>query len=556
MFLVLTAALAGCAAFLLPGVSAAHPGHAHASKSAAVCSSPSTFSALRTLLGDRHKDMVRNQYRLPTPRLATRSRTSIITVNVYFHVIRSGTGADQGNISDAQIQDQIDVLNDSYSGATGGADTGFRFNLAGVTRTTNSDWFNLDYWDIDGEEALKSELRQGGYGDLNIYSANLLDGILGWAYFPVEDPNDSDMTFDGVMALYSSLPGGDAEPYNEGDTITHEVGHWLGLYHTFENGCYAPGDEVDDTPFEAEPAFGCPGGSDTCPQTGDDPIHNFMDYSDDGCMDEFTAGQGARMQAIGISLRGFATGPAFPSITTFSPTSGPVGTSVTINGSDLSGASDVEFNGTDAASFTVGSSTKITAVVATGTTSGTISITTPDGTATSASSYTVTLPPPPKVKSFTPLKSFAGTNVTITGANFTGATAVQFNGTDALSFTVNSNTKITAVVAPGSTTGKISVTTPSGTGTSGDSFKVVPPPTPKIKKVNPSKGPVGATVAIKGVGFTGASAVRFNGTDAQSFTVVSSEKITAVVAAGTTSGPVSVTAPGGTATSPGRFTVT
>jgi hypothetical protein len=555
MFLALIAALVGCAAFLLPGTSAAHPARAQASKSAAVCSSPSTFSALRTLLGGRHKDMVRNEYRLPTPRLGTRSRTSIVTVNVYFHVINEGSSAEDGNVSDAQIQDQIDVLNDSFSGVTGGADTGYRFNLAGIDRTTNSNWFNLDYWDIDGEEALKTELRQGGYGDLNIYSANLLDGILGWAYFPVEDPNESDMTFDGVMALYSSLPGGDAEPYNEGDTITHEVGHWLGLYHTFENGCYEPGDEVDDTPFEAEPAFGCPGGSDTCPQSGDDPIHNFMDYSDDGCMDEFTAGQGARMQAIGISLRGFAAGPAFPAITTFSPTSGPVGTSVTINGSDLGGATDVEFNGTDAASFTVNSSTKITAAVATGTTSGTISITTPDGTATSAGNFTVTLPPPPKVKSFSPTKSVTGTTVTIGGLNFTGATAVTFNGTDAQSFTVNSSTKITAVVAAGTTSGKISVTTPSGTGTSEDGFKVVVPPMPKVKKISPSKGPVGTSVVIKGSGFTGTSVVRFNGTDAQSFTVMSSEKITAVVAAGTTTGPVSVTAPGGTTTSSGIFKV-
>jgi hypothetical protein len=214
---------------------------------------------------------------------------AVIDIPVAFHVVYTdGRQGSEGNIPNSMIDDQIDVLNAAFAG------TNYQFTLTSVDRTNNKQWFTGCYG--GGERKMKQALNVDPAHTLNIYSCKPNAGILGFAVFPWSYPESS--FWHGVVVLYSSLPGGGAVPYDEGDTATHEVGHYLGLYHTFQGGCNPPGDEVADTPPEASAAFGCPIGRDTCSGGGPDPIFNFMDDPDDACMDEFTGGQGSRMDSI------------------------------------------------------------------------------------------------------------------------------------------------------------------------------------------------------------------------------------------------------------------
>lgn len=211
------------------------------------------------------------------------------TINVYFHVVRTAPGG-AGDIPQSMVTQQMSVLNAAF------APTGWSFNLVAVDRTNNPLWYGDCYGNSEG--AMKNALRQGTADDLNIYTCSPSGGILGYATFP--SSYNSQPGLDGVVLLDQSLPGGNASPYNLGDTGTHEVGHWMGLYHTFQGGCSRNNDTVSDTPAEASPAFGCPGGRDSCGGSkypGLDPVTNFMDYTDDACMFQFTGGQDSRMDA-------------------------------------------------------------------------------------------------------------------------------------------------------------------------------------------------------------------------------------------------------------------
>ncbi|HWZ84485.1 MAG TPA: IPT/TIG domain-containing protein [Terriglobales bacterium] len=259
------------------------------------------------------------------------------------------------------------------------------------------------------------------------------------------------------------------------------------------------------------------------------------------------------MMACGSAASNDTPKPTHPTISSFTPTSGAAGTAVVVTGANFTGATAVTFNGKAAAGFSVDSPTQITATVASGSTTGQIMVTTLAGTAPSSTVFTVL--GLPTVVSFTPTSGAAGTSVTIAGTNFTRATSVKFTATAAASFTVNSDTQITATVASGTTTGKISVTTPNGIGFSSGLY-AVPLPPPTISSLSPGTGAVGTAVAITGTNFGSVSSVKFNGTSAASFTVNSATQITATVANGSTTGKVTVTTASGTATSAADFTVT
>jgi hypothetical protein len=212
-------------------------------------------------------------------------------INVYFHVIHNGV---DGNVSKSDIKAQMKVLNKAFR------KHGFKFKLRKITRTEKPSWFNKCASNGTIKRFTK-KLAVDPTENLNIYSCNPGGGILGFATLPGGPTTGTNR--DGIFLRYSTLPNGTAVPFHLGDTATHEVGHYLGLLHTFQGGCGGNGDFVDDTPAQASPSSGCPVGRDSCPSPGLDPINNFMDYSDDACMTKFTKGQRERMKSQVAAFR-------------------------------------------------------------------------------------------------------------------------------------------------------------------------------------------------------------------------------------------------------------
>ena len=179
--------------------------------------------------------------------VSTVSSSSPVLINVYMHIITNNDSS-SGNLSDTIIDAQMQVLNDAYNSY------GWSFVEVGREYTANDVWFAMSPGESSSELAAKRHLRRGTGADLNFYTASLTGGLLGWATFP-SSYSSSQAYQDGVVHHYSTLPGAGSGAYSLGDTAVHEVGHWLGLYHTFQGGCFG-GDEVSDTPAVSAPNYG------------------------------------------------------------------------------------------------------------------------------------------------------------------------------------------------------------------------------------------------------------------------------------------------------------
>ncbi|KAH7155804.1 metalloprotease [Dactylonectria estremocensis] len=225
----------------------------------------------------------------------TTRQVSSIQVKVYWHVLATSSSVSGGYLTQATLTKQLDVLNAAF------APHSVSFVQAGA------DWtINTNYANDRSELAMKKALRKGTYADLNVY---FMPGTqyLGYAYFPqtITSTTSNAFYYDGVVILSTTVPGGSLTKYNLGHTATHEIGHWLGLYHTFQGySCSGSGDYVSDTPAESEEAYDCEIGRDTCPSvSGLDPVTNYMDYSDDACFTGFTDGQEDRIYSYWSSYR-------------------------------------------------------------------------------------------------------------------------------------------------------------------------------------------------------------------------------------------------------------
>ncbi|KAI9170593.1 Extracellular metalloprotease [Paramyrothecium foliicola] len=223
-------------------------------------------------------------------------------VATYVHVIGDDNTIEGGYIGEDIVEREIDILNDAF------APHDISFNLIETDRVIN------ESWSLPGgspgrpntEPDMRRALQKGGYSDLNIYFVPfLIPG--GRCDLPVPDPTSDDLLYNGCLVRPANQQDDPSNPeYNQ--VLIHEVGHWLGLYHTFENSCDEPGDYVDDTPAEEYPVGGdtCPpDGRNTCPDLpGLDPTDNYMTYVAFGCNTlKFTPGQADRMHDLWNQLR-------------------------------------------------------------------------------------------------------------------------------------------------------------------------------------------------------------------------------------------------------------
>ncbi|MDA0178192.1 MULTISPECIES: M43 family zinc metalloprotease [Mesoflavibacter] len=253
------------------------------------------------------------------------SPSVVITIPVIFHIFTDGFGPE--NLSQATIQAQLDQLNIDYANAAGSpfasaADTEIQFCLAkqdengaplaefGINRVTT--YGGGPFSTGNFETTYKPATQWDPTSYFNIWVADITGGVLGYAQFPDNsglaglNPTGGAANTDGVVVLYSSVgsvanPNPNGGQYASGRTLTHEAGHWLGLRHIWGDTTSCNNDDFcADTPDSTGSNFGCPTGTDNCifDGLGNDMIENYMDYTDDTCMNTFTADQKLRIDAV------------------------------------------------------------------------------------------------------------------------------------------------------------------------------------------------------------------------------------------------------------------
>lgn len=224
--------------------------------------------------------------------------SATINVNTFVHIVTSQ--AKTGSYNQKMVNDQIATMNAGYG------PYGIQFTLRNTSFTTNNNWAKAES-ESRAEYNMKSTLREGDYGDLNLYMlSDLGGGLLGVCPFPDEhEAGDETFEVDGCMIAADTMPGGTEAPYNLGGTAIHETGHWFGLLHVFQgDSCGPGGDHIVDTPRQKTSSSGCMKGKNSCPGVkGLDSIHNYMDYSDDVCYESFTSDQQTRAHRMYSKFR-------------------------------------------------------------------------------------------------------------------------------------------------------------------------------------------------------------------------------------------------------------
>jgi hypothetical protein len=219
-------------------------------------------------------------------------------IPIRFHIIHSGG---RGYLPDRRLKAQVEVLNRAYAPAS------ITFKMIEARLHENEAWLVHEQGSA-AEIEMKVALGKDTARALNIYTAEP-GGLLGYAAVPWHFAESR--ALDGVVLHHASLPDGARSaadrrsPFDLGMTAVHQVGHWTGLYHTFEGGCEAPGDDIADTAYEESGASSCPQNEpSSCPgETGFNPTDNYMDTSDDTCMTHFTPLQYQRIKDLLIYYR-------------------------------------------------------------------------------------------------------------------------------------------------------------------------------------------------------------------------------------------------------------